>query len=132
MSLFPTVRYLIVSEDVEIDPSNNKRVTIVGLLNAIRSIDQLPYPLLYRGFCVFLQLTECRGKADARIEIQHADTVQVVFKTKTRSMEFSNDPLEILGVNFRIRDLLFPQSGLYWVQLWYNDSMIAQQSLVLR
>src|SRR5437016_4424839 len=74
----PTVRYLIVCEDVQTDPNNPRRVTLVSLLSAIRSLDQPPFPLLYREICVFLQLTECRGSADGRIEIQHADSGQVV------------------------------------------------------
>jgi hypothetical protein len=65
----PTVRYLIVCEDVQTDPDNPRRVTFVGLISAIRSLEQPPFPLLYREICVFLQLTEYRGPADGRIEI---------------------------------------------------------------
>ncbi len=60
----PTVRYLIVCEDVHTDPQKPRRITLVGLINAIRSIDDVPYPLLYREFCVFVQMTECRGTAE--------------------------------------------------------------------
>lgn len=128
----PSVRYLIACEDVEIDPLNSKRVSLVGLLSAIRSLDQVPYPLLYRELCVFLQLTECRGTSAIRLNVQHADSGLVIFRTKTRTLDWGNDPLEVLGVTFRLRDILFPQAGLYWLQQWYNDSMIAQQSLLLR
>jgi hypothetical protein len=38
----PTVRYLIICEDVQIDPENPHRVTLVGLLSAIRSLEQPP------------------------------------------------------------------------------------------
>jgi hypothetical protein len=128
----PTVRYLIVCEDVQTDPANSRRVTLVGLLSAIRSLEQPPFPLLYRGICVFLLMTECRGPADGRIEIHHADSGQVVFRTQTRSIPFASDPLEIVGATFRIRNCLFQSAGLYWVQFWYNEEMIAQQSLILR
>jgi hypothetical protein len=128
----PTVRYLIICEDVEIDADNPRRVTLIGLLSANRSIDQPPYPLLYREIGVFLQMTECRGSGDGRIEIQHADSGQVVFRTRTRTIPLSSDPLEIAGVVFRIRNCLFQQPGLYWIQFWYNEEMIAQQPLILR
>src|ERR1022692_1255184 len=81
----PTVRYLIVCEDIQIDPDNPRRITLVGLISAIRSIEQPPFPLLYREICVFLQLTECRGPAEGRIEIQHADSGHVLFRTRTRT-----------------------------------------------
>ena len=128
----PIVRYLIVCEDVQIDPDNPRRVSIVGLMSAIRALEQPPFPLLYREICVFLQVAECRGPADGRIEVRHADTDQVVFRTRTRTIPFGSDPLEIVGVTFRIRNCLFQEPGLYWVQFWYNEQMIAQQPLLLR
>jgi hypothetical protein len=88
--------------------------------------------LLYREICVFLQLTECRGPADGRIEIHHADSGKVVFRTRTRTIPFGNDPLEVVAVTFRVRNCLFPEPGLYAVQFWYNEQMFAQQPLLLR
>lgn len=130
--LHPTVRYLIICEDVRKDPENPRRLTLVGLLSAIRSLDEPAFPLLYKEICVFLQLTECRGTANGRVEIQHADSGRVVFRTKTREIPFGDNPLDVIGVTFRIRDCVFEQSGLYNVQFWYDDEMIAQQSLLLR
>jgi hypothetical protein len=128
----PTVRYLIVCEDVQTDPNNPRRVTLVGLMSAIRSSEQPPFPLWYREICVFLQLTECRGPADGRIEIHHADSGEVVFRTRTRTIPFGSDPLEVVGTTFRIRNCLFARPGLYWIQFWYNEQMIVQQPLLLR
>lgn len=70
----PTVRYLIVCEDVQVDPENPYRITLVGLLSAIHALGPIPYPLLQRELCVFLQLTECRGPARGHVELQHADS----------------------------------------------------------
>ncbi len=128
----PTVRYLIVCEDVEIDPQNPRRVTLVGLLSGIRSVDDPPFPLVYGEICVFVQVTECRGPAAARIEIHNVNSGQVVFRTQTRTVPFSADPLEVSGVVFRLRNLFFQEPGLYAVEFWYNEEMIAQQPIVLR
>jgi hypothetical protein len=128
----PTVRYLIVCEDVQVDPDDPRRITLIGLISAIRSVEQPPFPLLYPEICVFLQLTQCRGPADGRIEIQHADSGSVVFRTRTRTIPLGNDPLEVVGATFRIRNCLFQEAGLHWVQFWYNEQMIAQQPLLLR
>ncbi|MCE9533062.1 MAG: hypothetical protein K8T89_18340 [Planctomycetes bacterium] len=130
--VYPVIRYLIVCEVVQTDPENPRRVTLVGLISAIRSLEQPPFPLLYREICVFLQMTSCRGPADARVEIQHADSGQVVFRTKTRTIHLGNDPLEVVGIAFRIRNCLFHVGGLYLVQFWYNDQMISQEPILLR
>jgi hypothetical protein len=128
----PTVRSLIVCEDVQTDPENPRRVSLVGLLSAIRSLEEPPFPLLYRELCVFLQLTECRGPGEGRIEIHHEESGRVVFRTRTRTLPLRNDPLQVVGITFRIRNCLFQEAGLYWVQFWYNEQNIAQQPLVLR
>jgi hypothetical protein len=128
----PTVRYLILCEDVQTDPDNPRRISLVGLISAIRSLEQPPFPLLYRELCVFLQVTECRGPGDGRIEIHHADSGQVVFRTQTRTIPFPSDPLEVVGATFRLRNCLFQEPGLYWVQFVYNEQAIAQQPLLLR
>lgn len=128
----PTVRYLIVCEDIQTDPIYPLRVSLLGLLNSIRSIDEPAFPLLYAELCVFVQLTECRGVGTGRIDIVHADTNTVVFRTKTHSLPLSNDPLDVRGLSFRIRNCLFSSAGLYWIQFWYNNETIAQQPLLLR
>jgi hypothetical protein len=127
----PTVRYLIVCEDVQANPEDPHRITLVSLISAIQALGPTPFPLLHRELCIFLQLTECRGPAEGRIELQHADSGEVVFRTLTRTMPLGNDPLEVVGVTFRIRNCLFPAPGLYWVQFWYNR-ILAQQPFLLR
>jgi hypothetical protein len=128
----PVVRYLILCDDVQIDPDNPHRVSLVGLTSAIKSLEQPALPFFYREICVYLQLTGCRGAADGRIEIQHADSGKIVFRTRTRTIPFGNDPLEVVGIVFRIRDCTFELDGLHWVQFWYNEQMIAQQPLLIR
>jgi hypothetical protein len=130
--VYPTVRYLILCEEVQTDPDNPRRVTLVGLISTIRSLEKPPFPILFREICAFIQLTECRGSADGRIEIHHAESGQVVFRTRTRTIPFGSDPLEVIGVTFHIRNCQFQEPGLYWVQFWYNEAMIAQQPLLLR
>lgn len=38
MEVLPTIRYLIVCEDVQRDEENPRRITLAGLMSAIRSI----------------------------------------------------------------------------------------------
>ena len=77
-------------------------------------------------------MTECRGPADGRVDIHHADSDRLAFRTRTRTIPFESDPLELVGVTFRIRNCLFQEPGLYWIQFWYNEEMISQQPLILR
>ena len=132
MALTPVVRYMILCDDWGIDPDNPHRVNIFGLLSHIRSIDQPPYPLWYREFCVFLALTEGRGSADGQIVCVFEETSERIFETPRRQIAFGPDPLEIVGVPFRILDCRFPRAGLYLVQFWYNDEKLVERPLCLR
>jgi hypothetical protein len=100
----PIVRYLILCDDVRTDQESPERVSLLGLVTALRSLGQPPFPLLHRELCVFLQFTGCRGPATGRVEIQHADSGQVVSRAQTRTIPFGTDPLEVVGVTFRLRN----------------------------
>jgi hypothetical protein len=132
MPITPVVRYMILCEDWGTDADSPNRVNIYGLLTNIRPIDQPAYPLLFRELCVFLVLTEGRERGDGQIVCVSADTLERVFETPKREIEFGADPLEVVGVPFRIRDCPFPQGGLYLLQFWYNDIEVEHRPLRLR
>jgi hypothetical protein len=127
----PVVRYLIVCDDVRLDPDEPRGATVVGPVSALRSLGEPAFPLYHPEICVFVQLTDCRGVGDVRVEVRRADGTSV-FRTRTRSVPFGDDPTEIVGLSFRLRNVAFPAAGLYWVELWYNDGVLARQPLELR
>ena len=130
--ILPVVRYLILCENVERNPDHPRQVTLANLVSTIQLGLGYSFPVRHPEFCVFIQMTECRGKGRCHIEIVHADTEEVVFRGRDRPISFGHDPLELVGLSFRIRNCLFSSPGLYWVQFWYNENMIAQQSIVMR
>ena len=132
MALAPVVRYMLLCDDWRLDTQNRRHVTIVGLLSNITAVDDPPYPLLYREMCVFLALTEGRGPGEGQIICVFEETGQKVFETRKRSISFGPDPLEVVGVPFRIRDCTFPQAGLYSVQFWYDGVLVEERLLRMR
>lgn len=132
MAAIPIVRYMILCEDWGTDPDDPRMVNILGLLTNINAIDEPGYPLLYPEICVFLALTEARGRGSAQIVCVFEETGQRVFGTPKHTVTFGDDPLEVVGVPFRIRDCPFPQEGLYSVQLWYDNQMVEERPLRLR
>ena len=129
--VLPVIRHMIVCEDIPSDSANPRRVTLVNLLSSIRSPFQPPFPFRCPKLCVYVQLSECRGVAEARLQIEQADTQTAIWRTRPQRVSFGNDPLQVFRMSFRIRGCVFPSAGLYCVQLWYNDSLIAREPLVL-
>ncbi|HEY3963138.1 MAG TPA: hypothetical protein VGM05_01190 [Planctomycetaceae bacterium] len=132
MAIKPVVRYMLLCDDWNIDPTDNRRVTIIGLISNIHSLDDRPYPLFYREICVFLALTDGYGEGQGKIVCVYEETGQPIFETRARPIRFGSDALEIIGVPFRIRDCSFPHSGLYSVQFWYDEEMVEERPLRLR
>lgn len=132
MPISPIVRYMLLCEDWRLDAANTRHVTIVGLISNIHSLDDPPFPLLYRELCVFLALTEGRGLGTGHIVCVYEETGQTIFQTGKRAIQFSTDPLEVLGVPFRIRSCPFPFPGMYSIQFWYNDVLVEERPLRLR
>ena len=129
--VLPVVRHILVCEDLIYDPAKPRSVTLKNLLGNIRSISHPPYPLLYPELCVYVQLTECRGAGEVRLRIEAADTNTLVYQTPKLKVSLGNDPIKKHGLPFRIRDLLFPSSGLYLVEFWYNDVKLEEETLLL-
>lgn len=132
MAIKPVVRYMLLCDDWQLDPQNNRRVTIIGLISNIHSLEEPPYPLFYREMCIFLALTEGRGQGEGRIVCVVEETGQKVFETHGRPISFGPDPLDVVGVSFRIRDCSFPQAGLYAVQFWYEGELVEERPLRMR
>lgn len=81
---------------------------------------------------MFLVLTEGYGRGQAKVVCVLEDTGQKVFETRDRLISFGPDPLEVVGVPFRIRDCTFPQAGFYSVQFWYENELVEERPLMMR
>ncbi len=123
---------MILCDDWRLDPENNRRVTIIGLISNIHSFDEPPYPLFYRELCVFLVLTEGRGQGEGKIACVLEEAGQKVFETQSRPISFGPDPLEVVAVPFRIRACPFPRAGLYNIQFWFDGELVEERLLRLR
>lgn len=129
--ILPVIRHMIVCEDIPIDPARPQRVTLVNLLSSVRSPNQPPFPFRCPKLSVYVQLTECRGLAQVNLRIEQEDTQKIILRTAPRKISFGNAPLQVFNMFFRLRDCTFPSAGLYWVQLWYNNTVIFREPLKL-
>ena len=130
--VLPIVRHLIVCEDILYLSRGAHRVSLINLISSITSNTDPAYPYRMPEFCVFSQLAECRATGEIRLEIAHEDTGDVTYESDPQVLPAQASPLEIIGLRWRIRSCSFPDSGLYSVSLWYNDSCLAEQPLILR
>ncbi len=132
MPIKPVVRYMLLCEDWRLDGPDRRRLSVLGLISNLHPLDVPPYPYLHRELCVFLALTDGHGKGEGKIVCDLPESGQRIFETPSRQIAFSADPLEVVGVSFRIRNCSFPSAGMYSVQFWFEKERIAECWLRLR
>lgn len=131
----PIVRYMILSDDVREEVDQPGCWHVDCLMSGIVSLETPPYPLVRELICVFVALTECRGKGTIQIRVAFADETpeRPLFGSAAHPVDFANvGPLEVVGIPFRIRACRFPSAGSYAVQLWYNGKKFDERPLRLR
>ena len=125
------VRYLLLCDDVQADPSNLLRLNILGLLTHIRSTRTPPFPVVRPRFCVLVILTDSQGSAELSLRIVQSDTGRIVFRNQPRRIQFVSAPREAIGIKFFIKNCAFPAEGLYWVELIIDGAVAERQALSL-
>lgn len=133
-SFHPVIRHVIACEDIQTSPINPRQVTLVNLVGSIQSIEVPPYPLLYQELCFFVQLSGCRGPAQVEIRIVHEVTGHYAYSGPATpwTAALPTDPVEVVGLPFRISNIEFLESGPYSIEFWYNGKAIAREPLDLR
>jgi hypothetical protein len=124
--LKPIVRHLIACEDIVVHPDRPNDATLVNILTNLKSDG---FPARHPEICVFVLVTDCRGNASVRIQIEYLDTGEIVFRTRSRRIDFGSDPLEVTGLRYRLRDCVFPRPGMYAVRFYCDDELIHEQPL---
>jgi hypothetical protein len=124
----PVVRYMIPCEDVIVDAENSHRVSVVNLVTLVRPGADTAYPLLMRQLCVYAQLAEIRVAHKYRVVISRVGGLDVI-RTQERLLPAGPNPLTAHTFVFRMTGLVWPEPGLYEVDLLCDDQAIAQQAI---
>ncbi len=128
----PFVRHMLLCEDAEQNPHDPTKVNIFGLLSAVRAQGTPPVFPVRHSFTIYLALTEGRGEGELQVIVAMADSGQRIYESPRYPIQFGNDPLKVKGVIVYVHTCAFPQTGLYWVELWYNGVKIDHEALEVK
>jgi hypothetical protein len=123
---------MVVCDDILTDPHRPGEPMLVGLICLITPGTEPAYPFWLDQMCVFMILTEGRGTGSCQLKLVFEETGQTVWETQAQQIAFGADPLALHGIIFRDRHVPFPAQGVYSVQFWYNDQLLAQQTVRAR
>jgi hypothetical protein len=131
-AIAPTVRHMLICEDVRRPPKNPSKVDLVGLLTSIRVAGGIAAFPFRCSFCVHVLLADGRGIGTGQVVVLNADTEEAVYLGSPHEIDCGSDPLRVLSATFRIPACPFPEPGLYWADFRYNENVLAREPLMVK
>jgi hypothetical protein len=128
----PVVRHMLLCREVRRDPNPPHSIDLLGLVMGIRAGPSASYPLRLPDLSVFAELTGRYGEGTMQVTVREADTDTLVYSGPEHTLPASSNPLTVRVVTIRTRDCTLPNAGLYWVQLCYNNEVIAEEPFTAR
>jgi|ERR1043165_2497374 hypothetical protein len=125
--VLPRVHAMVVCDDVvESDQESG-----VFHLTGVRTVIDAPSFPTVHSLCVFAQMTGHPGEADCRVEIECAQTAEVIGETDPQTVGFE-DPTMVVPVLYRFPSCVFATPGLYFIQMYHESKQIGERRLDLR
>ncbi|MFQ5491035.1 MAG: hypothetical protein ACE5GE_09965 [Phycisphaerae bacterium] len=122
----PDILSLIVCDQIITDRLTGKQ-SLIGMFSTIHS---WRFPVMHPNLCVYVALTEGRGKTPLTIRIIDADDARPPVVEGTGVVEFNN-PRAIANLALQFQGLTFPQPGEYRVQILCNQAPLRDARLTL-
>lgn len=126
--VLPRVQAMIICDAVI---ESEEEVDVYNL-SGVRSVMDAPIlPALRPRMCVFLQMSGHRGEARCRVGVRSSKTDAIIYQTKAKLITFE-EPTIVMPVVFRLRNCVFPEAGLYYVDVLHDEKLIGERRLQVR
>ncbi|MBI1904150.1 MAG: hypothetical protein HYS13_23900 [Planctomycetia bacterium] len=122
----PHCQSVVLCDDAQRDP-DSLLVTLHGVRTEMVAA---AFPYSHQELCAYLELTGHEGTAAAFVVAVDALTDVEVFATPRHEVRFFG-PLNLFQAIFRIRGCRFPRPGLYWIELYCSEQLVASHRLLL-
>ena len=122
----PTIIALVICDNIYTEPSG--KTALVGLFNSVQASE---FPHRHGRLAVFVSVTGLRSQAECKLEIVHGETDQVVVTAKGSFPE-QVGPVDVVDMEFILGNLVFPESGTYYIRFWGNDHLLAMRPFSVR
>ena len=106
----------------------DQKTDVMGIFSSIRADD---YPYIHPQFVVFAQLCGGLGQVPFFIDVLFASTGKLVHTSTARLLKFAHRD-QVVHLSFTIPGCIFPQPGIYLVELHCNAQWVADVKLELQ
>jgi hypothetical protein len=106
----------------------NGKTDLVGLFNSIHAAS---YPHVQKQFVVFARLHQGLGQVPFYVDIRFAPTQQLSHMSGRHVLYFP-DRATVVEMALTLKDVRFPQPGIYLVELFCNAQWVADTTVLLQ
>jgi hypothetical protein len=128
-SASPTGKVVYVCDEVLQDQASGK-FNFLGIFDDVVSPPTAAYPFRLSRMCVAAQLVGGSGQVPIRVEIVQGTTQNLVRAAGPFSVSFPTRH-NVVTVCFRILDVVFPAQGVYFVELFTQNTFLDDRMLHL-
>lgn len=121
----PVLKAFVLCDNVTDNHVSRDQKDLQGAgLSTIECPDPFPVKLT---FWVFVQLADSKESGDARLAITRADSGRRYFFRPVTVRHKSTVQATVFCV--RLYDCVFPDRGVYFIELWYDNKWVVEQRL---
>ena len=124
--ILPVAKMLYVCDDVVRDPHSGK----VSVLNIWDTVRASSFPHVLGKLCVFSPFRGGLGVIPFRIEITQAETGELIGYPVSFTLSFKDRTVR-QDVRNKIKPVVFPSPGTYFVALYCNQEFVDDQPIRL-
>jgi hypothetical protein len=122
--IIPSVKPLMLCEEIDEEG---------GLRNVYGLFTSLPaefYPHVRESFCVFAQLSGGLGTVPFYFDIRRASDERLIHTSIRQTLDF-RDRTQLIQLAVTFRNVRFEQPGVYLVELYCDNTWVADVTLTL-
>jgi hypothetical protein len=125
--VLPRVHVMVLCDEIE--PSSVEE-DVFDLRGARTHIVAPSFPYTHARLCVYLQMTGHEGAASGRAIVTFGEADQATARMEEELISF-HGPLAFIHVPWNFYDCTFPEPGVYYVQVFFDEKLISERALFL-
>ncbi len=125
MAIAPTVRGLILCEEVDVDPVTRN----ISLLQCFRALKVDRFPSAAKRFYVMAHLVNGLGDVGLRVDVVQLSDNFPLYRLPL-ALHFQ-DRLQEMRMKVEVAQFVAPAAGKYGIKLWANDDLIAMSDFTV-
>jgi len=126
MDIKPNLQFSVVCDDVRRE--DNGKFMLLGLFEAINAVE---FPARHHTLFVANRWCKGEGSFTQKIRIVNSKDQTIVFQTEDQPFQLADIDTHHTIVS-RFNNLLFPNPGKYWVEIFLNNELMLNYPIMLR